>query len=118
MSGFLVATNSWQRLHCVAGQVRFELRNVAANYPFERSHRFPGPDSNPGHRDHSRLSCDIGEMQPGARPLRTLRWTFPAKRASVGVTASKSDGLLLSPRQRPSASAGFRRWRRDLALHD
>jgi uncharacterized protein (DUF1330 family) len=26
----------------VAGHVRFELRNVAANYPFERSHRFAG----------------------------------------------------------------------------
>jgi hypothetical protein len=27
---------------CVAGHVRFELRNVVANYPFERSHRFAG----------------------------------------------------------------------------
>jgi hypothetical protein len=26
---------------CVAGHVRFELRNVAANYLFERSHKFP-----------------------------------------------------------------------------
>jgi hypothetical protein len=25
---------------CVAGHVRFELRNVAANYLFERSHKF------------------------------------------------------------------------------
>jgi hypothetical protein len=26
---------------CVAEVIRFELRNVAANYPVERSHRFP-----------------------------------------------------------------------------
>jgi hypothetical protein len=28
--------------HCVAGHVRFELRNVVANYPFENSRRFAG----------------------------------------------------------------------------
>jgi hypothetical protein len=27
----------------VAGVVGLELRNVVAKYPFERSHRFPGP---------------------------------------------------------------------------
>jgi HSP20 family molecular chaperone IbpA len=27
---------------CVPGHIRLELRNVAANYLFERSHRFPG----------------------------------------------------------------------------
>ena len=31
-----------QRPDCVAGHVRFELRNVVANYPFERAHGFPG----------------------------------------------------------------------------
>ena len=29
------------RPDCVAGHIRFELRNVVAKYPFERSHRFP-----------------------------------------------------------------------------
>jgi hypothetical protein len=32
-----------QRPDCVAGVVGLELRNVVAKYPFERSHRFPGP---------------------------------------------------------------------------
>jgi hypothetical protein len=31
-----------RRPHCLAGHVRLELRNVVANYPFERSHRFAG----------------------------------------------------------------------------
>jgi hypothetical protein len=30
------------------GHVRFELRNVAANYLFERSHKFPGIQPNSG----------------------------------------------------------------------
>jgi hypothetical protein len=34
----------WWRPDCVPGHVRFELRNVAANYLFERSHKFPGSD--------------------------------------------------------------------------
>jgi hypothetical protein len=48
---------------CVAGHVRFELRNVAANYLFERWHRFAGIQSNPGQRDYSRLSCGAGDTQ-------------------------------------------------------
>jgi hypothetical protein len=31
-----------QRPDCVPGHVRFELRNVVANYPFESSRGFPG----------------------------------------------------------------------------
>jgi len=34
--------NAPQRPDCVAGHVGLELRNVVANYPFERSHRFAG----------------------------------------------------------------------------
>ena len=52
-----------QRRDCVAGHVRLELRNVVANYPFERSHRFAGIQPNSGHRDYSRLSCGVGETQ-------------------------------------------------------
>jgi hypothetical protein len=33
-----------RRPDCVPGHVRFELRNVVAKYPFERSLRFPDPD--------------------------------------------------------------------------
>jgi hypothetical protein len=32
---------------CVAGHVRLELGNVGANYPFEKSNRFPGIRPNP-----------------------------------------------------------------------
>ena len=46
-----------QRPDCVAGHVRFELRNVVANYPFEKSRRFGGIQPNSGPGDHSRLSC-------------------------------------------------------------
>src|SRR5437870_10172917 len=45
---------------CMAGHVRLELRNVAANYPFERSHRFAGIQPNSGDRDYSPLSCAAG----------------------------------------------------------
>src|SRR5262249_15302945 len=36
---------------------RLELRNVVANYPFEKPHRFPGARPNFSHRDYLRLSC-------------------------------------------------------------
>ena len=43
---------SSQRSDCLAGHAGLELRNVVANYPFESSRRFPGIDSNSGHRDY------------------------------------------------------------------
>jgi hypothetical protein len=46
-----------------------DLRNVAANYPFERSHRLAGIQPNSGHRDYSRLSCAAGEMPLGPRAV-------------------------------------------------
>jgi hypothetical protein len=39
----------------LAGHVGLELGNVAANYPFERSLRFPGIQPNSGDGDYSRL---------------------------------------------------------------
>src|SRR5262249_60384534 len=60
--------NAPQRPDCVAGHVRFELRNVEANYPFERSHRFAGIQPNSGFGDYSRLSCGVGDTQLGRRP--------------------------------------------------
>src|SRR5262249_54479589 len=62
---FLRAQHSPQRPDCLAGHVRLELRNVGANYPFERSHRFLGIKPNSSHRDYSRLSCDVAETQLG-----------------------------------------------------
>ena len=55
----------WARPDCVAGHVRFELRNVVANYPFESARGFPGSEPNSGHGDHSRLSCSAGDAQLG-----------------------------------------------------
>src|SRR5215510_9210810 len=49
----------------LAGHVGLELRNVDANYPFERSHRFAGIQPNSGFGDYSRLSCGVGDTQLG-----------------------------------------------------
>src|SRR5437773_9187668 len=40
-----------------------DLRNVVADYPFERSCRFLGMKPNSGYRDNSRLSCGAAEAQ-------------------------------------------------------
>jgi hypothetical protein len=50
---------------CVAGVGGLELRNVVANYPCERSHRFAGIQSNSGFGDYSRLSCGVGDTKLG-----------------------------------------------------
>src|SRR5262249_45845401 len=96
--------------------VGLELRNVVANYAFEKSRRFAGNQPNSGHGDHSRLSCGAGDTQLGpssqhpapsrtrwskdnpaaakpATPLRSLRWTFRAKRACVVITDAEPDRL-------------------------
>ena len=51
----------------MAGHVGLELRNVDANYPFERSHRFAGIQPNSGLGDYSRLSCGVASRRRGAR---------------------------------------------------
>src|SRR5215470_11677347 len=53
-----------------------DLRNVVANYPFERSRGFPGSEPNSGHGDHSRLSCSAGDTQLGAGFCRALQQAF------------------------------------------
>jgi hypothetical protein len=45
-----------QETDCVAGVGGLELRNVDANYLFERSHRFAGIQPNSGFGDYSGLS--------------------------------------------------------------
>ena len=67
------AAHDPQRRDCLAGHVRFELRNVVANYPFESSRGFPGSEPNSGHGDHSRLSCSAGDTQLGAGFCRDLQ---------------------------------------------
>jgi len=46
----------WWRPDCVAGLRGFELRNVAAKYPFEKTRRFPAIQPNLAIRDYSRAS--------------------------------------------------------------
>src|SRR5260221_9553531 len=58
-----------------------DLRNVGANYPFEKSLRFVGIQPNSGHRDYSRLSCGDGDTQlgPSARSQQGCllgRWSI------------------------------------------
>jgi len=72
----LRAGHSPQRPDCLAGHVRFELRNVGANYPFESSRGFSGSEPNSGHGDHSRLSCSAGDTQLGAGFWRDLQQAF------------------------------------------
>src|SRR5262249_18195246 len=80
-----------QRPDCVAGHVRFELRNVVANYPFDRSHRFVGIQPNSGFGDYSRLSYGVGDTQLGRRPgsrQGCLRAT-PAELARMSGTVNR-----------------------------
>src|SRR5262245_41928759 len=63
---FSRAGHAPQRRNCLAGVGGFELRNVDANYPFERSHRFAGIHPNSGHREYSRLSCGSRNTQLGS----------------------------------------------------
>src|SRR5437016_12875411 len=101
-----------QRPDCVAGHVRLELRNVVANYPFEKSLRFAGIQPNSRHRDYSRLSCGDGgyaaraECQDLSRDAcadvgQSLRWQelprFSA-RSKDDPAAAKSATPLLSLR--------------------
>jgi hypothetical protein len=53
---------------------QLELRNVTATYPFERSHTFTGTQPNSGHRDYSRLSCDVGYTQLALVPGSQQGW--------------------------------------------
>ena len=55
--------------------VGLELRNVVANYLFERSHRFPAIQRKSGHRDYSRLSCGVGICSSGLGMVgQSLGW--------------------------------------------
>src|SRR5262249_25496357 len=58
------AVRRW-RPDCVAGHIGLELKNVGANYPFEKRRRFRAIEPNSGHRDCSPLSCGGGETQLG-----------------------------------------------------
>jgi hypothetical protein len=57
------ARNAPTETDCMPGHAGLKLRNVVANYPFERSHRSVEIQPNCRHRDHSRLSCRAGSTQ-------------------------------------------------------
>jgi hypothetical protein len=86
--------NTPQRRDCLAGHVRLELRNVGANYPFERSRRFPGIQPNSGQGGYSRLSCGAEEAQlgPRATPIQDGR------AAAVGIPSSRLMPTMHEPR--------------------
>jgi hypothetical protein len=75
----------WWRPDCLAGVVGFELRNVGANYPFEKYAQIPGIQPNSGHRDYSRFELRRGDTQlgPSARDLGRRAVRFALRRARV-----------------------------------
>src|SRR5262252_10996081 len=67
-----LGTANSERPDCVAGVVGLELRNVGANYPFEKSRRFPAIQPNLVTGDGSRLSCGVADtavLDPRLYPL-------------------------------------------------
>src|SRR5499427_9694519 len=72
-----------------------DLRNVVANYPFEKSRRFAAIQPNFGHGDHSRLSCGVGDTQLGAGFCRDLHGRWPscgvAEKARIGRDLFRSE---------------------------
>src|SRR5215831_3695905 len=94
------------RPDCVAGHVGLELRNVVANYAFEKSRRFAGNQPNSGHGDHSRLSCSAGDTQlgPGGQhpaPSRT-RWSKDDPPAANRTQARWNCGEAKTPKHNRS----------------
>src|SRR5207244_105585 len=92
--------NAPKRPDCLAGHVRFELRNVVANYPFESSRGFPGSEPNCGHGDHSRLSCSAGIRSSGL--------------GSAGVFSKRSARTLAITRRRREGT----NWPRSLSIRN
>src|SRR5207244_4911435 len=114
------SANGWWRSDCVAGVVGLELRNVGANYPFEKSRRFPAIQPNLVTGDGSRLSCGVADtaiLDPRLYPLvigervrdkiaktqldvRPMSWPPSAKvRARLSVIELGSEMLLRSQRK-------------------
>jgi hypothetical protein len=134
----------WGPLGSVRGALSNErpyrnLRNVGANYPFERSRRFPAiqPDLVTG--DGSRLSCGVEDtaiLDPRLCPLvigervrdkiaktqpdvRPMSWPPSAKvRARLIVTGLASEMLLRSQRKLHHAFQELVRRQADEVVHD
>src|SRR5919201_5429935 len=104
-----------QRPHCVAGHVGLELRNVDANYPFEKSRRFAEIQPNFGHGDHSRLSCGatvwpiaMATATVSGRPAPAV-WTVPLLSKGHGAAFDYHGAASLSRRDlEATRDAGLR----------
>jgi hypothetical protein len=99
---FLQSRHSPQRPDCVAGHERLELTNVAANYPFERSHRFAGIQPNSGFGDYSRLSCGVGADVRRNFPLKRQPARTEPRRAAAQVDPTTPPKRHVVPRRWPS----------------
>jgi len=86
----------WGPLGSVRGALSNErpyrdLRNVDANYPFERSHRLAEIQPNSGFGGYSRLSCGVGDTQlrgrPDSRQDASTRYAFAC--SSMDITRFK-----------------------------
>src|SRR6266540_7329942 len=129
----------WWRRDCVAGVVGLELRNVGANYPFEKSRRFPAIQPNLVTGDGSRLSCGVADtaiLDPRLYPLvigervrdkiaktqldvRPMSWPPSAKvRARLIVIELGSEMLLRSQRKLHHAFQELVRRQADEVVHD
>src|SRR5262252_2477671 len=89
-----------------------DLRNVVANYPFEKSRRFAAIQPNFGHGDHSRLSCGVGDTQLGAGIGGDLHGRWPAcgvaEKARIGRDLFRSEDD--PPAAKPATTLLSLRW--------
>jgi hypothetical protein len=84
---------------CVAGHAGLELRNVDANYLFERSHRFAGIQLNSGFGNCSPLSCGIWRYSAMGRDLCDAALSFFPK-LCCALLLSRSSGPYIAHSQR------------------
>src|SRR5437763_2370596 len=88
-----------------------DLRNVVANYPFERSHRFAGIQPNSGHRDPFafELQRSHTQLRPGASIPQA------SSRTRLDEALGSADGAQpeRTSRARPSVRHASRKTRRE-----
>jgi len=100
-----------QRPDCMAEHMRLELRNVAANYPFERSHRFRWSSRIPAAETIRVWAATVGE--PSARiAAGCLRWQelprfLPMPRWSGGGQSSNTIAHFALDFSRKESVCGF-----------
>src|SRR6266480_7288479 len=90
-----------------------DLRNVVANYPFEKSLRFAGIQPNSGHRDHSRLSCDVVDTQLGRGSQQVFSrgpWSSSCIAEMARTAAISADPKMIQWRANPATLLLSLRW--------